>query len=139
MTDLGALIRLRKFELDERQRELAQLQDRAEALVAERQALEARAAAEEREAAETPEIGFTMPAFRQAVEAEYQRIDEAAALLAAMMEAKRDQIAEGFQEMKKLELTDQARKDRETAELKRKEGELLDDIALEGFRRKQGG
>ena len=53
------------------------------------------------------------------------------------IEVARDDMRRAFAELKKIEITQERREDEEEKAINKKESAELDEIAIEGFRRKQ--
>lgn len=137
MADLHALIRLNKHELDERRRVLTALNVEMMVLQNQRQALEDAFAAEKAAVDQLEEAAFTFANYVQAVNKRREEIDEAARILAEQIEKAKEAVMETFGEIKKFEMA-QAERDRiEADKRKAKEDQMMDDIGLETFRRKE--
>ena len=135
--DLASLIRLRKFILDERQRELAALAAREEQLIQYGRELERQLVREGQIAQADPtSAGRLFGAF---VEDHKKRRERLAITLAAVrreIEEARDRLAEAYRERKTLEEVQKARAMRELAEANRAEQAELDEVAQNQFLRK---
>jgi flagellar FliJ protein len=140
MADLDPLIRLRKYGVEEKQKILADLFRAAEALESRKADLLAQVAAE-RQLAEDRGAEFeTLAAFtlymgrvRQVVEL----IDAEIAKLDRRIEKAQEDMREAFGEMKKIEIIQHRREEAERAEENRREGKVLDEVGIEGFRRRE--
>jgi nicotinate-nucleotide pyrophosphorylase len=64
-------------------------------------------------------------------------MDGAIAKINARIERAQDEIRAAFADLKKVEITQKNREDREEAEQNRKETIMLDEIGLETFRRNE--
>ena len=136
MADLSSLIRLHKYELDEKRRalsvlytEMAELETRLEAMDDELQ--------REKEAlTESGDVGFTFAGYAQRMK---QQRD---ALMEEIFEAERrihdakDDMMETFSELKKYEMTQEERDRVEEEQRGFQESLRMDEIALETFRRR---
>lgn len=127
--DMNALIRLHKWTVDEKQRELGVLQTRESQLIAEGQQLERQMAEERRIAAANPTVaGFLFGAFA----VDYRRRqEELAAQLQALrqeIEAARDRLADAFRRLKVYEEVQKNRATQEKKEEAHKEQVILDEI-----------
>jgi len=135
MTDLSALIRLHKHELDEKRRILAQLYAAMSALESERQALED-AFVREKEAVDvTGDVHFTFASYVERVGEQREDIRQREMALEQEIEAAKESLMETFSEMKKYEMTQEQRERLEEEERLLKESRLMDEIGLETFRR----
>ena len=136
MADLQPLIRLHKYELDEKRRVLSQYYSDMAMLERKRQALEAAFEAEKEALRQTADVSFTFASYAEKVQREREALLEAEKVLELKIQQAKDSLMESFAELKKYEMT-QAERDRIEAEERAfKESVMLDEIALEGFRRK---
>ena len=138
MADLDPLIRVRKHSLDQKQKFVAELYRQAEELENQKTTLLTQLE-EERE--KTEELGVEMLSYfgpySEAVKERVADIDDAAKKLEARIQIAREDMREAFAELKKIELTKEAREKAELDELNKKESDELDAIAIESFRRQQ--
>ena len=132
------LIRVRKFELDERRRELGVLLGQLARLEDLARDLENRISAEQKAAAEHPETaGFGYASFARAA---INKRAELAELVAAKQQEIDDfslVVTEAFKALKTTEISEENRVAAEQAELDRKESDRLDEIGANSFLRKQ--
>jgi flagellar FliJ protein len=138
MADLKPLIRVRKHGVEQRQKVLSELYRKAEALAQEKRDLLTRL---DEEQAHLEEMDVQMLSYfgpySDAVHERVEEIDKAAKTLDARIEIARDDIGRAFAELKKVEITQERREDEEEKARNDKESKELDDIAIEGYRRKQ--
>ncbi|MBO4644438.1 MAG: flagellar export protein FliJ [Alphaproteobacteria bacterium] len=135
--DLRTLIRVHKFELDEKQRKLGNLL-RFEQALQNRKILLAKRFIEEEQAANTsPVAAITFGAYVDWHIEENKRVDRAIEETRQEILLMRDEIIEAYQELKTLEITQDNRDKRELAELERKTNAMLDEIGLTLHRRRQ--
>ncbi len=137
MADLSVLIRLHKHELDEKRRVLSGLYGDLALLEKQRVELE-RAFALEKAALEesAADMHFTFASYAEGVRKKREQIIEAERALEKSIETAKDSLMETFGELKKYEMTQEERDRLEEEERRLKEGRMLDEIGLEGFRRK---
>jgi flagellar export protein FliJ len=136
MADLSVLIRLHKHELDEKRRILGTLYSSMNLLERERRTLE-RLYEMEREAVNVAEdVHFTFAQYTQKVRQKRQELEDAEKELEKQIETAKDSLMETFSEMKKYEMTQEERDRLEAEERRIREVKAMDDIGLEGFRRK---
>lgn len=136
MADLSVLIRLHKHQLDEKRTALGQLQNQLALLIRERELLEEAFLAEKKLVDENGDVSFTFPKYVDTVNKKRAELDAYRAKVEQAIEAAKDSMMETFSELKKYEMT-QAERDRlEKEEQRIKEDKMMDDIGLEGFRRK---
>lgn len=137
MKGLAALIRLHSWRLDEKRRELADLQRLEDQLLADAQRLEAEMAAEQEFAAKNSDTGaFSYGGFAIGVIERRKRIAASIAEVRRRIDDKRAEVAEAFQELKRYEITQAERKKRQQAEANRRAQADLDEISLEQYQRR---
>lgn len=139
MARLDPLIRFRKHTVDEKRRVLAELYRMGDMLRARKDELLMQLASEQAiaETMPDPETQIFFGRYAQAVRARTDDIDEALSKLDVRIRLAQDDVREAFSDMKKIEITDRERKLREAKAEDAKNAALLDEIGIEGFRRKQ--
>ncbi|MBR4126403.1 MAG: hypothetical protein IKR09_02360 [Alphaproteobacteria bacterium] len=134
---MKTLIRVHKFELDEKQRKLGNLL-RFEQALQNRKILLAKRFVEEEQAANSNSVAaLTFGAYVDWHIEENKRVDRALEENRQEILLMRDEIIEAYQELKTLEITQENRDKRELAELERKTNAMLDEIGLTLHRRRQ--
>lgn len=136
MADLSSLIRLRRWQLDEKRRALTELQGFADRLSAERGRLDMEVATEAAIAAETFEGQRAYPAYARAAMQRRDQIEKSLHDVEQRIAAATDELRQAFREVKTLELAQADRKRRAKEAVQKKESAMLDEIAVEGFRRR---
>lgn len=134
--DLHALIRLHKWHLDERRRELGELLGREQEIQKRIDALDAECEHEREIARRDPVVGQAYGRYHERYAAKRDALVQAMAQVQEEIEAARDELAEAFREAKTLELTQEARERRALAEAERRETLFLDEIGLTQHRRR---
>lgn len=137
MNDLRPLIRLHRWQLDERQRALAALRAQEEHLLGEAAALEAEIKAEQQAVAACFEISFGYAGYAQAALARRERLAHQIAVVRAELATATEALAEAFQEVKRYELAQEERERQDKERLRHKENEILDETAMIGFQRRR--
>ncbi|WP_084536386.1 flagellar FliJ family protein [Azospirillum halopraeferens] len=137
MNSLKTVIRLHKWQLDEKRRALADLQSLGDRLRGEAEKLEQEILHEQRTALEHGEVAFGYASFARAARERQQRLAQSIREVERQIAAATEVMAEAFQELKRYELAEEERQRRETEKLKRREAALLDETALVGYRRRQ--
>lgn len=137
MSSLKTVIRLHKWQLDEKRRALAELQSLHERLCIELVRLREMVRQEQETARNDPSVAFGYAAFAQAARERDQRLQQSIAQVERQIEAATEEMSEAFQELKRFELAEEERMKREREKIRRKEEALLDETALVGFRRRQ--
>lgn len=137
MSSLKTVIRLHKWQLDEKRRALAELQNLRDRLLAERHRLEQEMLHEQQVARNDPVAAFGYAAFARAALERGRRLQDSIAQVERQIAVASDEMAEAFQELKRYELAEEERVKREREKLRRREEAMLDETALVGFRRRQ--
>ncbi|MFZ5737090.1 flagellar export protein FliJ [Rhodopseudomonas thermotolerans] len=137
MKSRDTLIRLKKFQVDERRRRVAQI----EAMIAdfERMSadLEREIITEQERAGIADPTHFAYPTYAKAAIQRRENLTRSADELRVQLEEARGQLSEAFDEMKKVELLDERDQARERAEESAREQADLDSIGL--MRARLGG
>ena len=132
------LIRFRKFELDEKRREMGLLLAHLMHLEAVARDLENQISAEQKAAADHPQTaGFAYAGFARAA---INKRAELAALIAAKKQEIDDfslVVTEAFKALKTTEISEENRVAAQQAQLNQKERNMLDEIGTNRFLRKQ--
>lgn len=135
---LKTLIRLSKFNVDEKRRALTALQNREDQILAEIAQAEAQLVHEQQVAAADPSgVGTMFAAYYRAWLTFRQQQDQTLAAVRRQIEAARDELSEAFRELKTYEVTQANREKREREEADRKEQLFLDEVGLTIHRRKE--
>ncbi len=136
MADLSVLIKLHKHELDEKRLFLAKLYQAAADINAERADVLAKLAAEKRAADELGGVHYTLADYMADAKVKLNILAEREADVEKEIEVAKDDMMETFSDLKKYEMTQEAREALEEQERKLKDGKMLDEIGLDGFMRK---
>ena len=135
MRNRESLIRLHKFQVDERRRKVAEI----ELLLAEfrnkERELEAQILAEQEKAGISDEAHFAYPMFAKSVQKRRENILQSIADLDIQLETAQEELAAAFRELKKYELMEESRKRKVRKQTQRLEQAELDEIALQIHRR----
>jgi flagellar FliJ protein len=139
MADLRALIRLRQHTVDEKQKVLGELYRQAEALEARRTHFREQIKKERQVLSDNPivEMLAYFGLFQKAAERDIQRIGGQLMKLETRIRIAQDDMRAAFTELKRIEIVQQNRDAEDAAAQQRKETKELDDIGIEGFRRKE--
>lgn len=137
MADLKTLIRLRRFQLDEKRRGLNDLHTLRERLIAQRQQLDVEMATEAAVAAQSFEGQRAYPAYAKAARERGLSLERSIRQAEKRLEDATDELQQAFREVKTLELAQADRQRRAKEALQKKEAAMLDEVAVEGFRRKE--
>lgn len=137
MTNLAPLIRVRKHTVEQKQKALSALYKRAEDMKAERDKLEAQLAIEleKTKNMEAELLGYFGP-YSEKVQNQIESIDQKRKKLEKQIALAQEDMRAAFAELKKVEIIAERRADEEQAAQNKKESEELDEIAIDGHRRK---
>lgn len=139
MADLEALIRLRRHNVEEKQKVLADIFRKVEVLERRKNELlerldKERKAMEENLSLETRAY---YGRFEGVIRSDIERIDAELARLETRVQIAQEEVRSAFADMKRVEIVHERRQAEEAEELKDKESRELDEIGIEGFRRKE--
>ncbi len=137
MADLKPLIRLRRHALDDIRRAVAELEERRREIEAQQKALEVELVREREAAGQDPAARLSLEGYLKRARQRGEDFERALAAIDEELSAAHDRMAEAFAEVKKFELTQEARDSAAKAKAKKREDQMLDEIALDGFRRQQ--
>lgn len=137
MSSLTSVIRLHKWQLDEKRRALAELQNLHDRLLSELDRLREEIHHEQETARTDQSVAFGYASFARAALDRGRRLQQSIAQVETQITVATDEMAEAFQELKRYELAEEERLRREREKLRRKEEAMLDETALVGFRRRQ--
>jgi flagellar export protein FliJ len=137
MKSREALIRLQKWHVDGIRRKLADLEGMRAEFEARRAELEA-TVADERSFGETSPIGsFAYPTFARAMHDRSAKLENSVREIEREIVTTKDALSEAYGELKKAELLEEQRIEREREAGQRREQSELDEIALKTYRRRQ--
>jgi flagellar protein FliJ len=136
MRALKGLIRVHKWQLDERRQQLAQLERLDERLRNELAKLDEEAAREQAVAAGDAEAARAWAKYAEALRARRQTYETSLADVAAQLVLAREALAESFQEVKRYEIAAAARQKRDRAVVEQRLQIQQDEIALQIYRRR---
>lgn len=136
--DLDQLIRVSKWGVDERQRELGVLLNREEELIAQGHRLDAELTQEQQIAATDPTMaGFQYGGFADRYRVRKEQLRQLLHAVRLEIEEARERLAEAYRQLKVYEEVRKERARREDAEEARQEQLTLDEIGLNQHRRRQ--
>ncbi len=138
MADLNPLIRVRSHTVEQKQKALAQLYSEVEVLESEKATIFAALEEEGRKltAENTGEMQGYYGTYAEGVRKRAKAIDKLISRLEGRIEVARDDMRSAFADLKKIEITQKQREKEERVAQNKKESAILDEIALEGYRRK---
>jgi len=132
---MAGMIRLHKWQLDERRRNLVELEKMREELVGKMRSLRDELAAEQKKVAEAPIVSITYGGYAQQVMARRENINSSITEIDVSIEEMKDQVADAFKELKKYEIVEQREREREVSERNQRQQNDLDELALNMHRR----
>lgn len=137
MADLKSLIKVRKHDVEQRQKQLAKLYRQDEDLIEKKQSLHDKVE-KERTAMKTMDSQMQQyfGPFADAIKKQVLKIDERRETLAKQITIAREAMRDAFAEMKKVEISQENRDTEEANERNRADTKRLDDIGVERFGRK---
>jgi flagellar protein FliJ len=134
---LAALIRLHRWQLDEKRRELAELERLEDKLLEFGRQIDREVAAEQ-EFAQNSDVGsLSYGGFTLGVIERRRRLAASLAEVRQKMDAKGEEVAEAFRELKRFEITQAEREKREKIIADQRAQAALDEIAMVQHQRKQ--
>jgi flagellar export protein FliJ len=136
MSTLESLIRLHKWQLDERRRDLATLEELAQKLAEERRKLDAEDAREQQAAAASPEAAWSYAGYAKGVIDRRQKLAQSTAETLLQIARAREALSEAFQEMKRYEIAEDNRLRLAAQREQKRQQRVLDDLGTEAYRRK---
>jgi len=139
MADLEALIRLRRHNVEEKQKILADIYREVEIYEGQKHELQERlererAALDEDLALETREF---YGRFKGVILEKIEKINVELKALETRLNLAQEEVRAAFADMKRVEIVNDRRSEEERQALIAKEAAELDDIGIEGFRRKE--
>ena len=137
MSALGSLVRVHTWALNEKRQTLAGLEELADKLHGDLEALKAELQREQSAATDSIEGTIAFPAFIAAALERRKRLRVSIANLDLGIEAAREEVREAYQEVKKYELARDNHERRERDRLALRERNALDELGATLHRRKK--
>jgi flagellar FliJ protein len=138
MSALESLIRLHRWQLDERRRQLADLDGLAEKLSQEQARLTAEEKSEQAVALASREAAFTYGEYARQLVERRQRIEQSLASVREQVALARENLAETYREVKRYEIASANRAQQQRKRLARQQQRTLDEIGIDNYRRRGG-
>ncbi|HEX6840788.1 MAG TPA: hypothetical protein VF113_04640 [Stellaceae bacterium] len=138
MSALDSLIRLHRWQVDERRRHLADLDGLAAQLTEESQRLDREEAREQAAAAASPEAAITYAAYARQLVERRRKLAQSQAEVAQQIERNRALLAEASQEVKRYETMEVNRLRQQQRREERRHQQALDNSGTEPLRRRGG-
>jgi len=136
MRNRESLIRLHRFQVDEKRRKVAELETMLAEFRSGEQELEAQVQVEQRKAGISDVAHFAYPMFAKSVIRRRENILNSISEILQQLEGAKDELAAAFQELKKYEIMQESSKRRVRKELAHMEQVQLDGIAIDMHRRR---
>ncbi len=137
MKALDSLIRLRRLALDDKRRQLRELEHLEDRLRSQYRLLEEELTAEQRVARAGPvEAGLTYGSYASGVVARRERLQSSIDEVLAQIEQMRTQLGAAFEELKRFEITRDRKLVQARQAAERREQQFLDEVGLNQFRRR---
>ncbi|HZT51523.1 MAG TPA: flagellar FliJ family protein [Stellaceae bacterium] len=138
MSALEGMVRLQRWQLDERRRQLADLELLAQKLRDERHRLADEEAAEQHVAAGSREAAVAYGGFARRLIERRQKLEQSLVSVEQQVAAARDALAATYQEMKRYETVIANRASQHRKRTNRVRQAFLDELGIQAHRRKSG-
>jgi flagellar protein FliJ len=138
MSALESLIRLYRWQLDERKRHLADLEGLAARLREDEHRLEEENAREQALVATSPEAAYVYAGYARNLIERRRKLRQSQAEVAQQIVEARDALADAFQEVKRYEITAASRARLENEREERRQQQVMDGLGADAFRRRNG-
>ena len=135
MTALDQLVRLHRWNLDEKRQKLAELERFRAKMTSNIESLEAELEREQTLAAHSQIASISLPSFIKATIDRRRKIEDSIVGIDLSINAVRDEIAQAFQEFKKYETAHGNHERREAAKQSRREQVAADEQSIDQHRR----
>jgi len=133
---LTGIIRLHRWQLEERLRDLQELERLHERLQTQVVGLDEELAREKTVAGECHEASYTLSAYVKQAIGRRRKLKDSLYRVIDQIQEMEDSVAEAYRELKKYELTEANRLQREKKYLERRQQIELDEISLNSYRRR---
>jgi len=136
---MDSLIRLHRWQLDEKRRNLADLENMRADFENRFRQLDEELEQEKAAASSDPDTTYGFSDFVAAVSARKHALQMSIDEIDKEIDTARRDVEDAMQELKKLETVEDRRQKERRAETERREQQTLDDMALDRFRRRAAG
>jgi flagellar export protein FliJ len=133
---MTGMIRLHKWQLDEKRRDMVELEKMKADLQQNLTDLQTELIAEQKKVAESPVVSIAYAGYAQQVMVRRMNIVNSILEIDASIEEMKDHLADAFKELKKYEVVEQRERQRELAERDRRTQTELDEVAINMHRRR---
>jgi len=131
------MIRLHKWQLDDKRRQLTELELMRDELQAKMNQLADELTAEKNNVANSPVVNITFASYATNMSTRRENLQNSLDEVNVSIENMKDQVAESFKDLKKYEVVEQREKERLQNELNRRQQADLDELAV-NLHRRQG-
>ena len=135
MRSRESLIRLNRFQVDEKRRKVAEIETMMADFVRKEVELNQQIEAEQQRSGITDVNHYAYPTFAKAALGRKENLSASIEGLKLQLEDAKNDLAEAYAELKKYELLHEKERDRQAKEVSDKEQAELDEVALNMFRR----
>lgn len=139
MSALDSLIRLHRWQLDERRRQLAELDALGEKLRQEQTRLASEEQSEQAAASASHEAATAYGNYATRLIERRDRLQKSLASVQQQIAEARETLAETYREVKRYEIASANRAMQQRKRLARAQQRTLDELAIENYRRKRSG
>jgi flagellar export protein FliJ len=139
LSGLDSMIRVHKWQLDERRQQLAQLERLQERLQGEQRRLDEELVGEQKAATASDEAGFAYPDYAKALADRRAKLLHSLGEVEGQLARAREALAESFAEVKRYEMAQATRERRGRAAVARKQQIQQDELAIQMYRRGRTG
>lgn len=131
---LTGIIRLHKWQVDEKRRQITELEVMKEELVSKLEKLIADLAREQEDLSKSNVVNINYANYASSVMSRRENLEASITEINVSIENMKDELADAFKELKKYEIVEQRSVEREKEEQKKREQERLDEISLNLYR-----
>lgn len=131
---LTGVVRLHKWQVDEKRRQIAELETMRSELVQKLEKLINDLAAEQRQLATSNVVDINYASYASSIMARRENLQSSITEIDVSIENMKDELSEAFKELKKYEIVQERALERERFEEKRREQERLDELSLNMYR-----
>lgn len=135
---MTGMIRLHKWQLDEKRRNMVELEEMKQGMLQNLTSLQNELIAEQKKVSESSVVNIGYAAYAQQVMARRVNIVNSMQEIDVSIEDMKDQVAEAFKELKKYEVVEQRQRERERTDLNRRQQIEQDELAINMHRQKSG-
>jgi len=135
MKNRDSLIRLHRFQVDEKRRQVGELEMMIEEFQRKERDLDAQVQAEQERAGISDEAHFAYPMFAKAVNERRNNILHSISEIERQLEGVREELGDAYRDLKKIETLENGRRRREHKKAVGVEQREMDDVALGVHRR----